>query len=1065
MPATPASRVRDRPRVPVEDLTVLLLTHPGGPVLLQAFDALLQQDRRPDRIVVTGLGADDAEIDDARDHPLVAERGVDLVVRDRLPDPDGEAPLWRVVEDGRAELPVAPRHWIWILHDDSVPEPDALAELIEATQRSSGVGVAGPKLVRSDDPRRLISVGQQLTRGGRVVDAHVARELDQGQHDERLDVIGVPLAGMLVRSDVLDEVGGVERAFDHGAEGLDLSWRSHLAGHRVVVATDAVIRQGPLGHPPASLATRRRVRQVALARGSVWAAPWRTLVILLTSVLAGLGLLLVKRPSQAAASFADAGAVLTPWRGLGARWRFRGRTRVHRRDLSGLFAPAASAWQGTGDTVHEALVDRGRTGGGAVALETGPVSEDAESLEAVPGRWRSLWSWPLVLALLVAVIAALVRWRDLVPALSGGGYGVRGGAVQPVLAGWTDLWHSWADPWTGEGLGSGSDPAAWLLPMTGFTWLVEQLPWVDASRSPAAVTLTWLLFAAVPLSVASAYAAARVGVRSRWARALAGLIWAGLAPLSVAVDEGRLGPVIAHVAMPLLVAGVVVAGSRRQGAQRTSTTFATVLLAALVGLFTPAVLVLTTIAGLLVLLFGPGWGRLRGLLLALLPWVLAGPWLRAVLDDPRVVLGGAGAAVVGPSEVVPWQTLLLHPGGGLSPTLWWTVPLLVLAVGAALRRGHRGRRATALLVGALLGLAAALVAPLLQVGVVPAGHTEAGAAVTPWPGLFVSVAAACLLLAAAQAVELPPATGRGPWHRPLVAVLTGVVAVAGVGTLAWSAWSGVGPQLMPAARTYPAVVTAQAEGPEALRILDLSVEDDTVTYRLAGREPGLWVRDHVQEVVAESAGRVDGAEEAADRPGHEALAATVAALTDVGGVTDSTDVHRALLDLGVGYVGLRAPEADPLVATLDATAALSRVSSTDDLLLWRVGGAGADEALVAPARVRLVDATGAPLAVVPVEGPRSTLRTSVDPPAETAALVISEEAGWAAVAQVRASGEQLEPVEGTWPLRYETSPGGADQLQIELVRQDVTWWLVTAGFALLVLFLALPFGSRRRRLT
>ncbi|WP_161958540.1 glycosyltransferase [Ornithinimicrobium cavernae] len=1047
--------MRDRPRVPVEDLTVLLLTHPGGPVALQALDALALQQPLPDRVLLTGLTADDPEVAEARAHPLIAEDGVELVVCEPLPDPDGEPPLWRVVEDARAGLPTAPTHWLWILHDDSVPEPQALANLIEATRRSSGVGIVGPKLVRADDPRRLVSVGHRVTRGGRDVDGHVAHELDQGQHDKRVDVIGVPLPGMLVRSDVLATVGGIDKAFGAGAEGLDLCWRSHLAGHRVVVATDAVVRQGENGHPPPTLTTRRRTRQLALARGSWWASPWRALGILLTSILAWLGLLLVKRPREAAAEFADTGAVLAPARGAGARWRFRRRRRVRRKDLSGLFAPRSSGWHGTTDTVHGALADRGDRRAGA-ALETGPVSEDAESVEAAPARVRSWWSWPLVLALLVALGAALVRWRELLPSLSGRGYGVTGGELHPVSAGWVDLWHGWVDPWTGSGLGSAAEPPAWLLPMTGFTWVVEQLPWVDASRSPASVTVTWILFAAIPLSVASGYAAARVGVRAPWVRAVAGLVWAGMAPLSAAVDGGRLGPVIAHTALPLIVAGVVVAGSRRHGVQRTTTTFATILLVTLVGLFTPAVLLLTFVAGLLVLLFGPGWGRLRGLLLAVLPWLLTGPWLREVLADPRTVLGGAGAAQVGPTGVEPWQALLLHPGGALSPTLWWTVPLLLLALGATLRRGHRGRRAGGLLVGALLGLGAALAAPLVHVGVVPAGHAEAGEVVTAWPGLFLSVAAACLLLAAAQAVELPRAAGRAPWHAPLVAVLTGVVAVAGLGTLAWTVSSGTGPQLTAADRPYPAVVEEQAEGPESLRVLDLAVRDDAVTYRLAGREPGLWVRDQVAEVVlASNAGPRD--------PGREALADAVLALTDDGSADDSSVAHEALLDLGVGYVGLRAAPDDPLVANLDATAALSRVSSGSDFLLWRVGSAGAEDALVPPARVRLVDQADTPLTVVPVDGPHSVLRVSHDAPDGTSALVVSEAAGWAEVAEVRASGELLDPVPGQWPPRYEVSAGEADQLQVVLPQEDLTWRLATLALGALVLFLALPFGSRRRR--
>ena len=1058
MPATPATRVRDRPRVPVADLTVLLLTHPGGPVVLQTLDALCLQDRRPSRVVLTGLDPDDPEVDDARAHPLIARDGVELLVREPLRDPHGdEVQTWRVIEDAREGLSTEPGHWVWILHDDSQPEPQALTQLIEATRRSSGVGIVGPKLVRADDPRRLISVGHQLTRGGRIVDAHVARELDQGQHDERVDVIGVPLSGMLVRSDVLAQIGGVDKAFGDGAEGLDLSWRSHLAGHRVVVAPEAIVLQGQNGHPAPTLTTRRRVRQAALARGSWWASPWRALGILLTSVLAGLGLLMVKRPTEAAAEFSDAGAVLSPFRGIGARWRFRRRRRVRRRDLGALFAPLASGWHGTTDTFHGALTDR-RAPQEVTALETGPVSEDAESLESAPSRFRTWWSWPLVLAVLVGTAAALFRWRDLLPALAGSSYGVQGGEVHPVAASATDLWHSWADPWSGGGLGSSVDGAPWLLPMSALTWLVEQLPWVDSTGSPVAVSLTWVLFAALPLSVVTAYFAARVGLRSRVARATAGLIWAGMAPLSAAVDEGRLGPVVAHVAMPLLVAGVVVAGSRRQGALRTSATFGTVLLAGLVGLFVPALLVLTSLGGLLVLAFGPGWGRLRGLLLAVLPWALTGPWLGHVAEDPRLILGGAGSSAVGADQVDPWQQLLLHPGGGLSPTLWWTVPLIVLAVGASVRRGHRGRRATTLLVGALIGVAGALAAPLVQVGLVPAGHSGAGDPVTAWSGTFLSLAGACLLLAAAQAVELPRASAR-TWPRTLVTVLTGVVVVAGLGTLAWTVGSGVGPRIEPAERPYPAVVRAQAEGPEALRILDLSVVDDTVIYRLEGREPGLWVRDLVADVV-----HTGKSTEEAPTPGRLALSDAVVTLTEVDSTSDSDAAHQALLDLAVGYVGLRAEPDDPLVAALDATAALSRVTSTEDFLLWRVAGTGHEDAVVPPARVRLVDETDLPLAVVPVDGPRSVLRASVGS-TDATAVVVSEEAGWASVAQVRASGEVVAPVEGQWPLRYPVPPGAADQLQVELQRQDVTWWMATSVLAILVAFLALPFGSSRRRST
>ena len=96
-------------------------------------------------------------------------------------------------------------------------------------------------------------------------------------------------------------VGIVCRWPMHGIQCLDLGWRTHLTGHRVVVAPDAVVRQGQQGlgvvHPRR---TKVRQRQVALARGPVLASVRRSLGVALTSLLAALVLLLVKRPAEAA---------------------------------------------------------------------------------------------------------------------------------------------------------------------------------------------------------------------------------------------------------------------------------------------------------------------------------------------------------------------------------------------------------------------------------------------------------------------------------------------------------------------------------------------------------------------------------------------------------------------------------------------------------------------------------------------------------------------------------------------------------------------------------------------
>ena len=137
--------------------------------------------------------------------------------------------------------------WVWVLHDDTVPRANALAQLLQAGLRSKSVGVAGPKIVSWDDPRQLVEMGIQITRTGRRLGSSVRGEADQGQYDTRADVLAVSTSGMLVRRSVHDDIGGFDPAFvDHGAD-LDFGWRAQLAGHRVIVVPGAVVRDASAG--------------------------------------------------------------------------------------------------------------------------------------------------------------------------------------------------------------------------------------------------------------------------------------------------------------------------------------------------------------------------------------------------------------------------------------------------------------------------------------------------------------------------------------------------------------------------------------------------------------------------------------------------------------------------------------------------------------------------------------------------------------------------------------------------------------------------------------------------
>lgn len=130
-------------------------------------------------------------------------------------------------------------HYVF-LHDDAAPDPDAIRLLVEEAFRSNA-GVVGPKLVDWDDPLRLLAVGASADKAG-VVRPYGRHELDQEQHDSVRDVFVAPGGCLLVRADLFTTLGGFDRRLPLIGEDLDLCWRAHVLGARVVVAPGARVR-------------------------------------------------------------------------------------------------------------------------------------------------------------------------------------------------------------------------------------------------------------------------------------------------------------------------------------------------------------------------------------------------------------------------------------------------------------------------------------------------------------------------------------------------------------------------------------------------------------------------------------------------------------------------------------------------------------------------------------------------------------------------------------------------------------------------------------------------------
>ncbi len=129
---------------------------------------------------------------------------------------------------------------LWFLYAGALPRPDALEALISEAERSDAA-VAGSKLVRDDDPERLIAVGIATD----VFDVPYLgleeNEIDAGQYDVVRDVAAVAGVSMLIRRDLARGVGGPDPKMPPEAAAIDLCQRARLRGARVVVVPSSEV--------------------------------------------------------------------------------------------------------------------------------------------------------------------------------------------------------------------------------------------------------------------------------------------------------------------------------------------------------------------------------------------------------------------------------------------------------------------------------------------------------------------------------------------------------------------------------------------------------------------------------------------------------------------------------------------------------------------------------------------------------------------------------------------------------------------------------------------------------
>ncbi|MFC4784141.1 glycosyltransferase family 2 protein [Nocardioides sp. MAHUQ-72] len=853
--------------------------------------------------------------------------------------------------------------WVWILHDDSNPDPGALAALLAAAEEHPDADVLGPKLREWPSLKRLLELGVTISGTGRRETGLERGEYDQGQHDQVRPVLAVNTAGMLVRRRVLEELGGFDEQLPIFGNDLDFGWRAAAAGHRTLVVPQAVVfhaeaahrglRRTPLTGRHTHYQERRAALYTLLANSRARALPFQLLRLGIGTILRMIGFLLVRSVGEALDELAALVSLYgRPREILAARRSRQGRQVVPPADVRALLAPPWLPYRHgldfLGDLVSAAtnqaqdVAERRR----AAKAEAQPLAaarrparpDDDDVLGEDTGIVARFLTNPVALAISLFVVLAVVGARSAFDSLAGGG-------LSPVPASAGDWWGLWTESWHPLGQGTAVPAPAYVLPFAALATLL--------GGSPSTV-VTVLFVLVVPLGLWGAWRFLRVAGRlaspagsPRWLLLWGATTYALVPVVSGAWGDGRFGAVTVAALLPWL-AHAALGFADPEADRRWRAAWRTALLLALGTAFAPGLwffavvlgLVVTAAAGVVVRsalrdrsAWGPPAAALGAVPLLLLPW-----WLPALQH-------GAGEALFlepGRLPVAAVDTLDLVAGriGDLGAPSWLGLVLAVLAVLALVPRSTR----IPVLVCWIVAAVAAVTAVVWGSFTLDLAATSTGTGL----GFLVVVIQGAFVVAAsigAQSLVAGGLPGRGrsghgepgvaTWRRwvgGVVVVLAAVVPLVGLG---WFVVGGHDRLDETAGEGIPAyMVQSSMLGDEHGILVIRGDVDHGLTYTVR-RGDGVTLGE--DEVIALSA---------EDRGFTRAVRALVSRPTP--------DVVDLLADRGIEYVVLPSPADGDVASALDATGGLAQASAEDrSTRAWQVDR---------------------PLNPAAVDGPRSWLR-------------------------------------------------------------------------------------------
>ncbi|TRZ85701.1 MAG: glycosyltransferase family 2 protein [Streptomycetaceae bacterium] len=888
-------------------VTAILVVHDGATWLPEVVASLASQTRSIDFTFAIDTGSVDSSV------KLLKNSRVPVITMER------DCGFGEAIAAGIKTIPapMGDDEWLWFIHDDCAPTPDALSFLLSGVTERPQVAIAGPKLRGWYDRTHLLESGISIASNGARWTGLEPREYDQGQHDGIREVLSVSTAGMLVRRKVFEELGGFDNNLSLFRDDVDLGWRVHVAGHSVIAVTDAIawhaeasaserreidVKSPFLKHH--LLLDRRNAAYVLLTNSSWWVLPLLSIQLLGGALFRAFGYLLAKLPGYATDEILAVGALLIRPRMIVEARKVRKSHRLISSRVVSQFIPPRrvqlrmSLLRATQSFRQFILPPES---GSSSVLD--PTNEDEDLLTPVATlRWRSIFRRPQVSTFFFLFVLTTIWSRNRFGSLAGG-------ALPATPSGAMNLLGSYADSWHEVAMGSASASPPWIA----------ILAMVSAIFLGKANLLVTLFFWTAPLLIMwSMYSSLKEYSSNSFLRVGASLSYA-LSPVALAsISAGRLGSMVTLIIGPQIVRHLL--KIRKVEKVSWQFIFALSLLIGVLAAFSMqafiAVVLVYVIGGVCDVIdnrknVNPRLMRnrlTRRFVLIATPLFLSFPWSFQVLSHPGQLLLEPGLSIAGGGSALAW---LANPGG-IGSIPWWAMSPAPIILLVALFSSTKAR------LFAEFGVLFVLVAAFAGALAFPSHGDSVGEPL--WVGSFLTFASISAVLAGVVILDglRDKLASTGFHFRHILAGLVVALTVMYAATaVTWTLTTGA---------NSPVRANQESVLPP---FLALNPGVKTLVIRAAEGANSQTLNFYISRG---SDARLGDPDTAPTSP--LAIDVAVRQIVDGSGLASS----KVLSAYGIKYVFMKNPIDKQFVHAIDGLGGFVRNSATDAGIVWRVDG-------------------------------------------------------------------------------------------------------------------------------